>query len=798
MMLGRLKSHSLVLAGCLFLQFVPMFQAQAQCLDSCYYTRAELYDFIFDLEASDTRGIIRVDSIGHSRGDMLGEVYPIYAVKVSDNVDVFEDEPVVLIIAHIHAEEVIGIQLVAAFLKDMTARYGLYRALIDSTQLYFIPTMNPDGLEVVSRCLDSYWRKNGYIPPEMNGQPCNISPGPGRDSCGVDLNRNFDLNWIYGDSLWDQSYTPVFDYYRGPAAFSEPEAQAVAAFAEQIKPTLSIVYHSSRQGGVAEQCIVAWKWGPDPDGPFKYSPDSTMIMNLTTIYAGKLPKAAGGTYLPVYGATHNGCVQDWFYRRLGTYQILTELGPPVEIQPACSLGTDTTDLFSLLRLDMTSLNWFCRRATNIRSGNEEGFTPLYIYTKDESNGQPISAEYRNLNTWSPVLLPWYTNEQYGRATILPQSGMNHIMARKEGYVPDTVAVVITPNSYPQTAILQLQPLPWHTLTLYLKDTSGNAIAGSVYLDYDYPKWVDVPVEGASISLPEGSYRAMAVPLATERMVLWRNFYLGGDNTEEFWLPDAQEAWAEDFDNGLNGWATGGNGNAWRVDNDTTAMNFGQSLYTNPTGYRAVYQNNADTWAAYNSAINIPGGNVCYLDFYRRGRLDVPADSFFVEVSTDGSVWQQAAGFCDMELPWTRTFVDLSPWTPGLINVRFRLRSDGALGELGIHVDHLRIYMGTDLNAPDSPPAVAYQFRLTGAYPNPFNPVTTITYEVARPGNIALAIYNILGEEVRRFDVHNLTAGPQKLIWNGTTDGGASVTSGLYIVRMESPDGWHTHKLLLLR
>ncbi|MDD5087307.1 MAG: M14 family zinc carboxypeptidase [bacterium] len=789
-------------AAILVLMLIPLLigvvSAQADCLDSCYYTRAGLEDFVLQLD--DTSDIVHVETIGYSSGQQFGESYPIYAVRISDNADIFEDEPTVLIIGHIHAEEVIGLQVTMAFLRDLTNphRYNYYRTLIQNAQLYFIPTMNPDGLEVISRSLDCYWRKNGYVPPEMPGE-CNVHVGPGGDSCGVDLNRNFGLNWIYGDTLWQVQSTPVYDYFRGPSPFSEPEAQAVANFAERIKPTVSIVYHSSRQGGVAEQAIVAWSWPGNEGGFNKFPPDCTAIMQVTRYYSELLRKVGSDDpYIPVFGGTHNGDTQDWFYWKLGTIQLNTELGPPIEIQPPCSLATGQ-DLFDFVRMDLPSLYWLCRRVINYNLSDETfGITPLNIYTRDAQTGQPISAEYRNLNTWTALLAPWYTNEEFGRATILPVPGTNRILARREGYASNTVTVSVNPNSYPQDVYIDLQPLPWHSLTLNLKDTSGNGIAGSVFLDCEFPKWIAVPAEGVTVSQPEGSYRAMGVADGAGYMVLWRSFWLGGDATVELALPAAEQVYAEDFESGLDGWTADGEGNTWRLDPDTTAMNFGTSLCTNPPGYRTAYANNANTWIRANTTIDAAEGNACYLEFDRRGRLDVPTDSLFVEISTDGSTWEQAAGFCDMDLPWTRTFVDLGSWTPSAFQLRFRLHSDAILGDLGLHLDRIRVFTGTDLKAPPEQPALAYEYRITGSYPNPFNPTTTISYEVARAGAVTLAIYNVLGEQVRRLDVNALTAGPQQLLWDGTSQSNLPVASGLYFVRMESPALRPTHKMLLLR
>jgi len=768
--------------------------AWCQPIPSCYHSPAQIDSFIHALDARDTLGIMHIDSIGHSRGDMLGVVFPIWAVKISDNADVFEDEPTSLIIGHIHGEEVIGLELTLEFIRRLVDEYGLYRNLVNATQMYFIPTMNPDGLEVVTRGLDNTWRKNGYVPPELFGRPCTIVPGVGEDSCGVDLNRNFDLNWIYGDTLWYRADAEPFDYYRGPAAFSEPETQAVRDFAMRIKPTLSVVAHTSRSGNVTEMGIVAWKWGPDP-GPYKFPPDCTSIGWLNHEYCALLQNSQGSGYQPNFGNTHNGCLQDWFYRQLGTVQILTELGPPVNIQPQCSTLT------RIIEQDIPSLNWLNRRLVNL---GHDGLTPLAIYTRDSLTGEPISAEWRNLNpgAWSPVLAPWYTNEEYGRATALYLPGPVTIMARKEGYRPDTVTTVVLPSSGTQSIVLDLAPLPWHNLSVHLVDQYGRPFAGRVYLDSDYPRWVDVPEEGASVDIPEGEYTArFEADYPEGTSFAWESFYLSEDRSRTVGLGTPVDDFSEDFESGLGNWTVGGTGGNWRLDPDTTAMSFGLSLHTNPAGFRAVYPDGADTWITYNNAISIAASWIpsAWLEFYRRGRLDVPTDSLFVEISLDGGdSWEVAAGFSDMELPWTRTVVNLTPWNAHTFNLRFRLKTDDVLGELGIHVDNVKVRNVVETAAPDIPQPIPYRYRITGSYPNPFNSSTTIAYEVAGPGEVKLVVFNLIGQEVRRFTEHHTSAGPQRMTWNGLGETGLPLTSGLYFVRLEAGGVHNTHKLLLLR
>jgi len=67
--------------------FVPAVFSQP--LPSCYHRLDQVYDFIYQLQANDSNNVIHIDTIGYSRGDMLGNQYPLLAVKVSDNAESF-------------------------------------------------------------------------------------------------------------------------------------------------------------------------------------------------------------------------------------------------------------------------------------------------------------------------------------------------------------------------------------------------------------------------------------------------------------------------------------------------------------------------------------------------------------------------------------------------------------------------------------------------------------------------------------------------------------------------------------
>lgn len=102
------------------------------------------------------------------------------------------------------------------------------------------------------------------------------------------------------------------------------------------------------------------------------------------------------------------------------------------------------------------------------------------------------------------------------------------------------------------------------------------------------------------------------------------------------------------------------------------------------------------------------------------------------------------------------------------------------------------------------PFLTYQFApvrysLSQNYPNPFNPVTTIKYQVPRPGaNVSISIYNVRGQLVRRLVNGFRTPGDYSVTWEGENDRGAVVASGVYFLRMVSNEFGQTKKIILLK
>jgi hypothetical protein len=84
------------------------------------------------------------------------------------------------------------------------------------------------------------------------------------------------------------------------------------------------------------------------------------------------------------------------------------------------------------------------------------------------------------------------------------------------------------------------------------------------------------------------------------------------------------------------------------------------------------------------------------------------------------------------------------------------------------------------------------------YPNPFNPVTRIVFDVARKSHVNITVYDVTGGRVCVLKDEVARPGRYEISWAGTTDGGTSVASGVYFCRLAADGIVQTHKMILLR
>ena len=89
------------------------------------------------------------------------------------------------------------------------------------------------------------------------------------------------------------------------------------------------------------------------------------------------------------------------------------------------------------------------------------------------------------------------------------------------------------------------------------------------------------------------------------------------------------------------------------------------------------------------------------------------------------------------------------------------------------------------------------FSLADNYPNPFNPATTLQYALPQAADVALTVYNVLGQPVRTLVAERQAAGRYAVEWDATNDQGHRLSSGLYFYRLQAGGDFREVKKMLL-
>jgi hypothetical protein len=95
-------------------------------------------------------------------------------------------------------------------------------------------------------------------------------------------------------------------------------------------------------------------------------------------------------------------------------------------------------------------------------------------------------------------------------------------------------------------------------------------------------------------------------------------------------------------------------------------------------------------------------------------------------------------------------------------------------------------------------ALPHKFTLLKSFPNPFNPVTTITYTIPEDSYIELSIFSVQGKLIQHLENNFKFTGNYAVLWDGKDMIGKSVGSGIYIVKLSTDKEFLSHKVLLLK
>jgi hypothetical protein len=232
---------------------------------------------------------------------------PIYWLKISDNPNTDEAEPEVLYDALHHAREPNSMSQLLFYMWYLLENYDTdpeVKYLVDHTEMYFVPCVNPDGYiynETTNPAGGGFWRKNR----RNNGD----------GSFGVDLNRNYGYKWGFDNT--GSSPTTSGETYRGPAPFSEPETQMMRDFCQAHHFQIALNYHTFGN-------LLIYPWGY-VDGP---SPDHATFSSFGP-YLTRENDFLTGFGSQTVGYTTNGGSDDWMYGDQTTKNKILSMTPEV-------------------------------------------------------------------------------------------------------------------------------------------------------------------------------------------------------------------------------------------------------------------------------------------------------------------------------------------------------------------------------------------------------------------------------------------------------------------------------------
>ena len=240
-------------------------------------------------------------------GDSL-ENRNIYALKISDNVQIDEDEAEVIFLGCHHAREWISVEVPFLLGKYLVENYETspeIKNMVDRSEIWIIPLVNPDGLEY-SIHFYRYWRKNRRLNED--------------GTYGVDSNRNYGYKWGLDNN--GSSPNTSSEEYRGPAPFSEPETQAIRDLFAQKEFKSLISYHSFSR-------LIMYPWGYTNQPSEKEALLSTMAGEMASLI-----QSVNGSiyeYGPAGSSLYltNGDTTDWAFGVYGIPSFTVEL-PPVD------------------------------------------------------------------------------------------------------------------------------------------------------------------------------------------------------------------------------------------------------------------------------------------------------------------------------------------------------------------------------------------------------------------------------------------------------------------------------------
>ena len=718
-----------------------------------YYVYTEMM-YLFGENYPD---ICRIDTVGYSQ---LGR--EILFAKISDNVDMEEDEPEFMYTAQMHGDEIVTYIMMLRLIDYLLTNYGTdpeVTEMVNEIEIWINPLANPDG---------TYHGGNNTV------------AGARRYLAnGVDPNRNFP------------------DPRVGPHPDGHPWAQETIIMMD-LADSHSFVHSANFHSGAE---VVNYPW----DTWYTLHADDDWYIDISKAYADTVFTHAAVGYLQ--GVSTNGYIRGclWYVIAGGRQDYMNYFQACREVTIELS---DDKDLSS----DLLPAHWeynersFINYIKNVYHGIRGVVT--------DSLGHPIDAmitvvghDFDNSEV--------FTDPDVGDFHRMLLPGTYDLTFSSYGYISQTITDIIVSDIGATIVNVELETAETITISGIVSDgNTGSPIADATIeiLDTSIPA-VTTNLSG-QYTIPdvlEGTYifRVSATGYTTlneEITVTPENNIINFELFEPYLIYDFEEDDGGFISNNSNGWQWG--------EPTAGGIQAFSGIKVWATRLSGNYYNSSN-WYLDSPEFSVPNGST--LSFYHyyefeQGGSGTLYDGGNVKISIDGgssfnlitpiygytgiisALGEQGfGGFID---DWEPLEFDISNYAGENIIIRWHFKSDNSVTELGWYIDDVAITIHSAVD--DYQSEISNKVTLYQNYPNPFSGSTTISFNLATKShkNTQIRIYNLKGQLVRKLSIVN---NKSSIEWDGKDDNGSKFSSGIYFYSLISDDRIiDTKKCLIFR
>ena len=217
--------------------------------------------------------------------------------------------------------------------------------------------------------------------------------------------------------------------------------------------------------------------------------------------------------------------------------------------------------------------------------------------------------------------------------------------------------------------------------------------------------------------------------------------------------------------------------AWWLDNDMLLINFldGEWICNEDPDDPSYWgdEDECNDYCDIDCEVEDPSDTISFSYEFDEDTLHIAGNVYVCEDETDG---------------YQECLEDELPIPPELRDI----------GDAYITFGRAMVFTGDNVSIANANALMPNQFKVYDAYPNPFNPVTTLRYQLPEANLVSVTIYDMAGKEVKTLIHQQQNQGLHTIQWNGTNNLGNTVSAGIYLYQVQSGVYNQTNKMILLK